>query len=56
MIVVLNISGVHFCGLKHIRGACLWLLAYQGCTFVVLNISGVHVCGFKHIRGARLRS
>ena len=54
MFVVLNISGVHVCGLKHIRGACLWLKLYQGCIFVVVNISGVHVCGLKHIRGACL--
>ena len=34
MFVVLNISGVHICGLKHIRGACLWSYTYQGCMFV----------------------
>ena len=49
-----NISGVHYCGCKHIRGPFLWLLTYQGCMFVVVNISGVHVCSCKHIRGACL--
>ena len=56
MFMVVNISGVHVCGCKHIRGACLWLFAYQGCIFMVLNISGVHVCDLKHIRGAHLWS
>ena len=54
--MVLNISGVHVCGCKHIRGGCLWLLTYQGCMFFVLNILGVHVCGCKRIRGAHLLS
>ena len=54
MFVVVNISGVDVCGYKHIRGACLWLLTYQGCMFVVVDISGVHVCGCKHIRDACL--
>ena len=54
MFFVLNISGVHYCGCKHIRGAFLWLLTYQGCMFVVVNISGVHFCSCKHIRGACL--
>ena len=54
MCVVVNVSGVQICGLKHIRGACFWSETYQGCMFVVLNISGVHVHGCKHIRGAHL--